>query len=552
MKEIDEIKRDKNKWVQDCLNKRPIKEAKSVSGFDLDVVYTPADLDDFDYKRDLGFPGEYPYTRGVYSSMYRSSPWTMRQYAGFGTAEETNERYKYLLKEGNTGLSVAFDLATQMGFDSDDPMVEEEVGRVGVAVDTVKDMETIFHGMPLDKITTSFTINGVAPIILAMYVVVAEKQGVPLEKIGGTLQNDILKEYIARGTWLFPPGPSLRLVTDIIEYCTRNLPRFNPISICGAHLRGAGANPVQEGAYTLSNAITYVNYAMKRGLDVDSFAPRLSFLFANREEFFEEIAKMRAIRRLWARIMKERFGAKDPKSMMLRVFASGGAGIDLTKEQPETNIIRAAIGTLGVVLGGAQAIMTCPYDEAYAIPTENSERIALRTQQIIAYESGVTKVVDPLGGSYYVEFLTNRIEEEMKKMMADVEKKGGMVKLIESGYVQGEILKGAYEEEKKLISGEKAKVGVNMFRIEEEVREFELHQMSADTLKNQLEKLKEVKKKRNEQKVKSSLDRLRSVLKGDENTIPYIIDVVREYGTVGEITVVMKEVFGKFREPSIV
>ncbi|HCX90479.1 MAG: methylmalonyl-CoA mutase [Deltaproteobacteria bacterium CG12_big_fil_rev_8_21_14_0_65_43_10] len=552
MKEIDEIKRDKNKWVQDCLNKRPIKEAKSVSGFDLDVVYTPADLDDFDYKRDLGFPGEYPYTRGVYSSMYRSSPWTMRQYAGFGTAEETNERYKYLLKEGNTGLSVAFDLATQMGFDSDDPMVEEEVGRVGVAVDTVKDMETIFHGMPLDKITTSFTINGVAPIILAMYVVVAEKQGVPLEKIGGTLQNDILKEYIARGTWLFPPGPSLRLVTDIIEYCTRNLPRFNPISICGAHLRGAGANPVQEGAYTLSNAITYVNYAMKRGLDVDSFAPRLSFLFANREEFFEEIAKMRAIRRLWARIMKERFGAKDPKSMMLRVFASGGAGIDLTKEQPETNIIRAAIGTLGVVLGGAQAIMTCPYDEAYAIPTENSERIALRTQQIIAYESGVTKVVDPLGGSYYVEFLTNRIEGEMKKMMADVEKKGGMVKLIESGYVQGEILKGAYEEEKKLISGEKAKVGVNMFRIEEEVREFELHQMSADTLKNQLEKLKEVKKKRNEQKVKSSLDRLRSVLKGDENTIPYIIDVVREYGTVGEITVVMKEVFGKFREPSIV
>jgi len=551
MKEIDEIKRDKNKWVQDCLNKRPIKEAKSVSGFDLDVVYTPADLDDFDYKRDLGFPGEYPYTRGVYSSMYRSSPWTMRQYAGFGTAEETNERYKYLLKEGNTGLSVAFDLATQMGFDSDDPMVEEEVGRVGVAVDTVKDMETIFHGMPLDKITTSFTINGVAPIILAMYVVVAEKQGVPLEKIGGTLQNDILKEYIARGTWLFPPGPSLRLVTDIIEYCTRNLPRFNPISICGAHLRGAGANPVQEGAYTLSNAITYVNYAMKRGLDVDSFAPRLSFLFANREEFFEEIAKMRAIRRLWARIMKERFGAKDPKSMMLRVFASGGAGIDLTKEQPETNIIRAAIGTLGVVLGGAQAIMTCPYDEAYAIPTENSERIALRTQQIIAYESGVTKVVDPLGGSYYVEFLTNRIEGEMKKMMADVEKKGGMVKLIESGYVQGEILKGAYEEEKKLISGEKAKVGVNMFRIEEEVREFELHQMSADTLKNQLEKLKEVKKK-NEQKVKSSLDRLRSVLKGDENTIPYIIDVVREYGTVGEITVVMKEVFGKFREPSIV
>jgi len=552
MKEIDEIKRDKNKWVQDCLNKRPIKEAKSVSGFDLDVVYTPADLDDFDYKRDLGFPGEYPYTRGVYSSMYRSSPWTMRQYAGFGTAEETNERYKYLLKEGNTGLSVAFDLATQMGFDSDDPMVEEEVGRVGVAVDTVKDMETIFHGMPLDKITTSFTINGVAPIILAMYVVVAEKQGVPLEKIGGTLQNDILKEYIARGTWLFPPGPSLRLVTDIIEYCTRNLPRFNPISICGAHLRGAGANPVQEGAYTLSNAITYVNYAMKRGLDVDSFAPRLSFLFANREEFFEEIAKMRAIRRLWARIMKERFGAKDPKSMMLRVFASGGAGIDLTKEQPETNIIRAAIGTLGVVLGGAQAIMTCPYDEAYAIPTENSERIALRTQQIIAYESGVTKVVDPLGGSYYVEFLTNRIEGEMKKMMADVEKKGGMVKLIESGYVQGEILKGAYEEEKKLISGEKAKVGVNMFRIEEEVREFELHQMSADTLKNQLEKLKEVKKRRNEQKVKSSLDRLRSVLKGDENTIPYIIDVVREYGTVGEITVVMKEVFGKFREPSIV
>jgi len=552
MKEIDEIKRDKNKWVQDCLNKRPIKEAKSVSGFDLDVVYTPADLDDFDYKRDLGFPGEYPYTRGVYSSMYRSSPWTMRQYAGFGTAEETNERYKYLLKEGNTGLSVAFDLATQMGFDSDDPMVEEEVGRVGVAVDTVKDMETIFHGMPLDKITTSFTINGVAPIILAMYVVVAEKQGVPLEKIGGTLQNDILKEYIARGTWLFPPGPSLRLVTDIIEYCTRNLPRFNPISICGAHLRGAGANPVQEGAYTLSNAITYVNYAMKRGLDVDSFAPRLSFLFANREEFFEEIAKMRAIRRLWARIMKERFGAKDPKSMMLRVFASGGAGIDLTKEQPETNIIRAAIGTLGVVLGGAQAIMTCPYDEAYAIPTENSERIALRTQQIIAYESGVTKVVDPLGGSYYVEFLTNRIEGEMKKMMADVEKKGGMVKLIESGYVQGEILKGAYEEEKKLISGEKAKVGVNMFRIEEEVREFELHQMSADTLKNQLEKLKEVKKKNEQKEVKSSLDRLRSVLKGDENTIPYIIDVVREYGTVGEITVVMKEVFGKFREPSIV
>lgn len=552
MDKTEDIRKDKERWVKDCLSKKPVKEAKSVSGFDLEVVYTPADLNDFDYKRDLGFPGEYPYTRGVYGPMYRRNLWTMRQYAGFGTAEETNERFNYLLKVGNTGLSVAFDLATQMGYDSDDPMVEEEVGRVGVAVDTVKDMETIFAGMPLDKITTSFTINGCASIILAMYVVVAEKQGVPLEKVGGTLQNDILKEYMARGTWLYPPEPSLRMVTDVIEFCTKNLPRFNPISICGGHLRGAGANPVQEGAYSLSNAITYVERAVERGLDVDSFAPRLSFLLGNREEFFEEIAKMRAVRRLWARIMKERFGAKDPRSMMLRVFAVGGGGIDLTKEQPETNIVRAAIGTLGVILGGAQAVMTCPYDEAYAIPTEESERLALRTQQIIAHESGVAKVVDPLGGSYYIESLTNRIEEEMKKMMADVEKRGGMVKLIESGYVQGEILKGAYEEEKKLISGEKAKVGVNMFRVEEEKRDFELHQLSPETLKNQLAKLKAVKAERDDEKVKASLDRLRSALKGTENTIPYVMDVVRAYGTLGEITAVMKDVFGKFREPSVV
>lgn len=552
MGKTEDIRKDKERWVEECLSKRPVDKATSVSGFDLDVVYTPADLDGFDYKRDLGFPGEYPYTRGVYAPMYRRNLWTMRQYAGFGTAEETNERFNYLLKEGNTGLSVAFDLATQMGYDSDDPMVEEEVGRVGVAVDTVKDMEIIFDGMPLDKITTSFTINGIAPIILAMYAVVAEKQGVPLDKVGGTLQNDILKEYMARGTWLFPPEPSLRLVTDIIEFCVRSLPRFNPISICGGHLRGAGADPVQEGAYTLSNAITYVEHALERELDVDSFAPRLSFLLGNREEFFEEIAKMRAIRRLWARIMKERFGAKNPKSMMFRVFAVGGAGIDLTKEQPETNIIRGAIGTLGVILGGAQATETCPYDEAYAIPTEHSERIALRTQQIIAYESGVTKVVDPLGGSYYVEYLTNRIEKEIKKMMADIEKRGGMVKLIESGEVQREILKGAYEEERKLLSGEKVKVGRNMFRIEEEEGEIELHQMSPETLKNQVAKLKAVKEERDDEKVKASLEKLRSALKSTDNTIPYIIDVVKEYGTVGEITGVMKDVFGRFREPSVV
>ncbi|WP_456398520.1 acyl-CoA mutase large subunit family protein, partial [Palaeococcus sp. (in: euryarchaeotes)] len=438
---VEEIKKAEKEWeekaVKPLIAKRPERREKFMTddGFEIKRTYTPADLGEWDYLEKLNFPGQYPFTRGVYPTMYRGRFWTMRQYAGFGTAEESNKRYKYLLSQGQTGLSVAFDLPTQIGYDSDHPMSEGEVGKVGVAIDSLWDMEILFDGIPLDKVSTSMTINATAANLLAMYILVAQKQGVPQNILRGTVQNDLLKEYIARGTYIFPPKPSMRLATDVIMYCAENVPKWNPISISGYHIREAGANAVQEVAFTLADGIEYVKAVIARGMDVDKFAPRLSFFFNAHNNFLEEIAKFRAARRLWAKIMKEKFNAKNPKSMLLRFHTQTG-GSTLTAQQPENNIVRVAIQALAAVLGGTQSLHTNSYDEALSLPTEKSVRIALRTQQIIAYESGVVDTIDPLGGSYYIEWLTDHIEEEAMKYIEKIEAMGGMMRAIERGYIQ--------------------------------------------------------------------------------------------------------------------
>jgi len=548
MNDFTRIKEEKKRWESEYLSGSSVEPASTPWGSALNIVYTPDDLANLDFLKDIGFPGKYPFLRGVYPSMFRGRLWTMRQYAGFGSPEETNALFESLLSQGQMGLSVAFDLPTQTGFDSDNPLVEDEVGRVGVAVDTLRDMEIIFEDIPLDKVTTSFTVNPTASIILAMYIAVAEKRGVSSNQIGGTLQNDILKEFLARGTQIFPPEPSLRLVGDIIEYCKDNATRINTISICGYHMREAGCNLIQEIAYGLSNAIVYVEEALKRGIKIDEFAPRLSFLFQCGMNLFEEVAKLRAARYLWGKIMRERFNAKNPDSMKLRLF-SGCAASAFASKEPHNNIIRGTIMTLVAVLGGAQSIHTTSYDEAYTIPTEVAQRTALRTQQIIAYETDAAAVVDPLGGSYFLEYLTNKIAEEVEKEMTRIEENGGMLKGIENGSIRKIIDRQAYETEKKVQSAEKIIVGVNKFISEEKEYDVDLHISSAKNIRErQIARLKEVKKKRNNNQVKLALNEVRRVAMGKSNLMVPILAAVSEYATIGEICDVLRGVFGEYRE----
>jgi methylmalonyl-CoA mutase N-terminal domain/subunit len=549
MSSDEQIRKMKEAWEEKYIKnaKTPIEPKRTISGITIPVLATPEDAET-DFFEDVGFPGDYPCTRGVYPTMYVGQPWTMRQYAGFGSAEESNKRFKYLIEQGQTGLSVAFDLPTQIGYDSDDPEIEAEVGRVGVAIDSLRDMELLFDGLPLDKVSTSFTINSTAAIILAMYIAVGEQQGVASDKLRGTTQNDILKEYVARGTYIFPPKPSMRLVTDIIEYCAQKLPRFNPISICGYHMRDAGADAVQELAFTFSNGITYVEHVLERGMDVDAFASRLSFMYATHNDFFEEAAKYRAARRLWARLMKERFGAKDPRSYLMR-FHMQTAGSTVTVEQPLTNIVRTTCQTLAAVLGGAQSMHVNSFDEAYTIPTEESVRLSLRTQQVIAHETGVTATVDPLAGSYFVEYLTTQLEKAALERIDAIAADGGMVKAIEEGRIQREITNRAYEYEREIQSGKRIIVGRNKFRIEEEDREVRLHESNPEMLERQKNIIAAVKAKRDNEKIEKALAALRKCAEGKDNLMPFILDAVKAYATVGEITAVMKEVFGEFKQP---
>lgn len=509
-------------------------------------LYTPLDLNPEKYFDEIGFPGEYPFTRGVQPTMYRGRFWTMRQYAGFGTAKESNERYKFLLSQGTMGLSVAFDLPTQIGYDSDDPHSEGEVGRVGVAIDTLADMEILFDGIPLDKVSTSMTINAPAAILLAMYIAVAEKNGVSRDKLSGTVQNDILKEYIARGTYIFPPKPSMRLVTNIFEFCSKEVPKWNTISISGYHIREAGSTAAQEVGFTLANAIAYVQAAIDAGLDVDSFAQRISFFFNSHNDLFEEVAKFRAARRLWAKIMKERFKAKDKRSMMLR-FHTQTAGSSLTAQQPDNNIIRTTIQALAAVLGGTQSLHTNSKDEALALPTESSARIALRTQQIIAYESGVINTIDPLAGSYFVEALTDEIEKEAMNYIQKIDELGGSPNAIEIGYIQKEIQQSAYQYQKDIESGKRIIVGVNKFTIEEEEMP-EILKIKPEVEKAQIEFVRKIKSERNNELVQEKLKELKKAAQGDENLMPYIIEAVKVYSSIGEICNTLREVFGEYRE----
>ncbi|GFN22265.1 MAG: methylmalonyl-CoA mutase family protein [Thermoanaerobacteraceae bacterium] len=550
---LQAIRTAKEAWdtgrVQKVLAKRPERHEEFItgSGYPVERLYTPAEVSELDYLRDLGFPGEYPYTRGVQPTMYRGRLWTMRQYAGFGTAEESNRRYKYLLSQGQTGLSVAFDLPTQIGYDSDHPMAEGEVGKVGVAIDSLADMEVLFNEIPLDKVSTSMTINAPAAVLLCMYMAVAEKQGVPFHQLRGTIQNDILKEYAARGTYIFPPEPSMRLIVDIFAFCSKELPEWNTISISGYHIREAGATAAQEVAFTLADGIAYVEAALKAGLNVDEFAPRLSFFFNAHNDFCEEIAKFRAARRLWAKIMKERFGAKDPRSMMLR-FHTQTAGCTLTAQQPMNNIVRVTIQALAAVLGGTQSLHTNSYDEALALPCEEAVRIALRTQQIIAYESGVADTIDPLGGSYYIEALTNRLEKEAEDYIAKIDAMGGAVKAIEQGYIQREIQDSAYRYQKEVESGRRTVVGVNKFQMEEEPPK-NLLKVDPAVGEAQKKRLQELKARRDNQKVEQSLAELRRVASSDDNLMPAIYEAVKAYATLGEICGVLREVFGEYRAP---
>ena len=539
------------------------------------MVYTPNHIKDFDYQKELGSPGEYPFTRGVYPTMYRGKLWTMRQYAGYGTAEESNKRYKYLLEQGQTGLSVAFDLPTQTGYDSDHPLAEGEIGKTGVAIDSLQDMETLFDGIPLNKVSTSMTINSTAAILLAMYIAVAEKQEVQGFKgskvqgfkgsrgqlpLQGTVQNDILKEYIARGTYIFPPAPSMKLAIDILEYCGKYLPKWNTISISGYHIREAGATAVQELAFTLADGIAYVESAIARGLPVDSFAPRISFFFNAHNDFFEEIAKFRAARRLWAKIMKNRFKAKNPKSWMLR-FHTQTAGSTLTSQQPENNVIRVTLQALAAILGGTQSLHTNSADEALALPSDESVRVALRTQQIIAYESGVPNTIDPLGGSYYIEWLTKDIENKATEYIDKIDSMGGAVKAIELGYFQKEIHRSAYEYQKAIENGETTVVGMNKFKDEKESQPKNLLKVNPKVREQQLARLKALKSKRDNSKVKSFLNKLKKSThkkqntehrtQNTENLMPPILECVKSYATLGEICQVLRSEFGEYKETPI-
>jgi methylmalonyl-CoA mutase N-terminal domain/subunit len=512
--------------------------------------FNPQNTRAIDYEKDLGDPGEFPYTRGIYPNMYRGRLWTMRQYAGYATAEESNARYKYLLAQGTTGLSVAFDLPTQIGLDSDDPLSLGEVGKVGVAVDSLEDMERLFAGIPLDEVSTSMTINATAAILLSLYLAVARKQGVPFSKVRGTLQNDILKEYIARGTYIYPPAPSLRLVTDIFAYCAREVPNWNTISISGYHIREAGSTAVQEVAFTLGDGITYVEAALAAGLEVDDFAPRVSFFFNAHNNLLEEIAKYRAARRLWARIMRDRFKARDPRSLMLR-FHTQTAGSSLTAQQPEVNVVRTTIQALAAVLGGTQSLHTNSMDEALALPTETAARIALRTQQVIAYESGVAETADPLAGSYAIEHLTDEIEEQALEYLKKIEAMGGMLRAIETGYVQREIQESAYRYQKAVETQEQVVVGVNRFQIEEE-SPVNLLRIDPALGQAQVERVRALRARRDAKLTSDSLNRLEQAATTNENLLPHIIACVESYATVGEISNSLRRVWGEYRETSTI
>jgi len=558
--ESDENKKEINKsfdgWEENVykkfLKKAPERqnEFTTVSFTPIKPLYTPDDINQDEYLKNIGFPGQYPFTRGIQPTMYRGRFWTMRQYAGFGNAKESNKRYRYLLAQGQSGLSVAFDLPTQIGYDSDDPLAYGEVGKVGVAIDTFADMEILFDQIPLDRVSTSMTINAPAAVLLSLYIAVAEKQGVSKDKISGTIQNDILKEYIARGTYIYPPKPSMRLITNIFEYCAKEVPKWNTISISGYHIREAGSTAAQEVGFTLADGIAYVEAAIKAGLDVDEFAKRLSFFFNAHNDLFEEVSKFRAARRLWAKIMKERFGAKDPRSMMLR-FHTQTAGSTLTAQQVDNNIVRVTIQALAAALGGTQSLHTNSRDEALALPTEQSVRIALRTQQIIAHESGAANTIDPLAGSYFVEAMTDRIEREAEEYLTKIDSLGGMIEAIEAGYVQTEIQTAAYKCEMEIEEGKQVIVGVNKYQIKEESPK-DLLRININVQEEQIKFLSKVKAERNNNVVQEKLSALKTAARGSDNLMPLILDAVRAYASVGEISNAMREVFGEYKEHVVI
>ena len=546
LKEIEEASAAWAKKTAELLERHPErkKSFQTLSDIPVERVYTPLAGSRLDGLEDLGFPGSYPYTRGVQPTMYRGRFWTMRQYAGFASAEESNKRYKYLLEQGQTGLSVAFDLPTQIGYDSDHPLAQGEVGKVGVAIDSLMDMEALFGGIPLEQVSTSMTINAPAAVLLAMYVETAAKQGVSPEKLKGTIQNDILKEYAARGTYIFPPTPSMRIITDIFAFCSQHIPRWNTISISGYHIREAGSTAVQEVAFTLANGIAYVEAALRAGLKVDDFAPRLSFFFNAHMDFFEEIAKFRAARRLWARIMKKRFDAKSPKSLMLR-FHTQTAGCTLTAQQPQNNVMRVTLQALSAVLGGTQSLHTNSMDEAFSLPSEEAVQIALRTQQVIAYESGVPNTVDPLGGSFYVERLTDEIEERAQRYLDQIDEKGGAVAAIEQGFIQTEIQVSAYAYQRAVESGQQVVVGLNKFQQEEApLRNFLRVEPAVQA--SQEAKLKQLKAQRDNTAVVEALARLKDCAKGTDNLMPPIMEAVKCYATLGEVCDTLRAVFGEY------
>jgi len=547
----EDIRREAERWRQEAGEISELKERfMTTSSEEIDPLYSPDSLGDFDYLDELGFPGEYPYTRGVYKNMYRGRLWTMRMFAGFGTAEDTNERFHYLLEHGQTGLSTAFDLPTLYGYDSDAPDAAGEVGRCGVAVSSLEDMEILFNGIDLDQVSTSMTINGPAAIILAFYAAMAENRDIPLEKLSGTTQNDILKEYIAQKEFIFPPEPSMRLITDTVEFCARQMPRWHPISISGYHIREAGSTAVQELAFTLANGFAYVEDALARGLDVDEFAPRLSFFFNAHNDFFEEIAKYRAARRIYARRMKEKYGAKNERSLLMR-FHTQTAGCSLTAQQPENNIVRVTIQALAGVLGGTQSLHTNSMDETLALPSDKAAKIALRTQQVIAHESGVVNTIDPLAGSYFVESMTRKMEAEAEEYFERIEKLGGVIPAIEKGFFQQEIARAAYQYQKEIDGDDRVIVGVNRYVEEDEKIDIPILEITREMQDRQVSRLQALRERRDEAAVNASLAEVRRVCTGTENVMPSLIEAARNNCTLGEIVDVMREVFGTYREPAM-
>ncbi|MEF8840977.1 MAG: methylmalonyl-CoA mutase family protein [Haloarculaceae archaeon] len=551
--DLAEIREGAERWAEETygptverFGEREETFDTDTGGQEVDPLYTPADVGDLDYGEDIGYPAEEPFTRGVYSTMYRGRLWTMRQYAGMGTAAETNERYLYLLDQGQTGLSMAFDLPTQMGYDSDAEMAQGEVGKSGVAIDSLEDMERVFEGIPLDEVSTSMTINAPASILLAMYIAIGDRQGVPREELRGTIQNDVLKEYVARNTYIYPPKPSMRLITDIFEFCAEEVPNFNTISISGYHIREAGSTAAQEIAFTLGDGIEYVQAAIDAGQDVDEFAPQLSFFFNAHNNVLEEVAKFRAARRMWARIMEERFGAENPKSKQLKFHTQTG-GSTLTAQQIDNNVVRVAYQALAAVLGGTQSLHTNGKDEALSLPTEKSVRTALRTQQILAHESGAADTIDPLAGSYYIEHLTDTLEEEAFEILREADDRGGMRKAIESGWVQGEIQDVAFERQREIEAGERVIVGVNEFQVEGDEPAEDIETVTEEEVAKQIERVEELRAERDDEAVESKLGALRVACETGENVMPHIVDAVKAYATTGEVADAMRDVFGEHR-----